>query len=135
MISARGEESDYAEDGSSSKKGAVVGKEMLDPVGAVALTRFAQLASRVLDVPHVHILLVDAHRRSVESGPEHDAQHAACPTDLTMPLLTWDGHRVGTLSLKGRRQRRWNASQIAFLRELCLRIVGGVDIGPPSQVM
>jgi hypothetical protein len=110
-------------------------KEMLDPVGAASLTRFAQLASRVLDVPLVHISLVDAHHRCVESSQETGAPDAGFITDLKMPLLTWDGRPVGTLSLKDRRPRRWSAPQIEFLKELCVRIVGKVDIGSPHQVM
>jgi hypothetical protein len=52
-----------------------------------------------------------------------------------MPLTTWDGRQVGTLTLKDRRPHRWSAPQIEFLKELTVRIVGRVDIGSPHQVM
>jgi hypothetical protein len=113
----------------------VVAKEMLDPVGAVALTRFARLAARVLEVPLVHIALVDAQHRWVESGGDGGAPHAGFLTNLKIPLRTWDGRQVGTLTLKDRRPRRWSASQTEFLKELSVRIVGSVDIGSPDQVM
>ena len=89
----------------------------------------------MLDVPVVHISLIDAQDRSVEGTQGNGAPHTGFLTDLSMPLITWYGRRVGTLSLKDRRPRRWSSPQIEFLKELSVRIVGGVDIGPRDQVM
>ena len=109
--------------------------EMLEPVGPAVLTRFAQLAGRVLNVPLVHISVTGEHHRCVESSQAGAAPDDRYLTDMSMPLVTWDGRQVGTLSLRDRRQRRWSDPQIQFLRELCVRIVGSVDIGPPDEVM
>jgi hypothetical protein len=42
---------------------------------------------------------------------------------------------VGILTVMDRRTRHWSAPQRSFLKELAVRIVGQVDIGPVDRVM
>jgi len=55
--------------------------------------------------------------------------------NVGMPLMTPDGRHVGTLTLMDRKPRRWSTSQIEFLKELSVRIVSKVDIGPVERMM
>ncbi len=50
-------------------------------------------------------------------------------------LVASDDRPVGTLTVMGWRPRRWSAPQREFLKELAIRIVGEVDIGPTARRM
>ena len=109
---------------------------MVDPVDIVILDRFTRLAAHILDVPLVHVSLVDDHRRTTVSsyglGIPADAPLAPY---MAMQLVASDGRPVGTLRVMDSRPRCWNAPQVDFLRELAVRLVAQVDIGPVERMM
>jgi hypothetical protein len=110
---------------------------MLDAVNPRTLDRLTRLAARVLDVPAVCVSLVDGHLRTVVGGYGHHATGGRgwANDDIEVPLAASDGRRVGTLTVMGRDRRPWSTPQLAFLRELTLRLVGQVDIGPADRMM
>lgn len=109
---------------------------MMDPVDPIILDRLTQLAAQVLDVAVVCVSLVDEHRRTVVSshglGTPADAPLAPY---MGMRLVASNGRAVGTLTVMDRKPCRWDASQIDFLRELTVRLVAQVDIGPVERMM
>ena len=109
----------------------------MDPVNPLILDRFTRLAARVLDVPAVYVSLVDGDRRAVVGsyGLDTTAGRRRPTPHIEMPLSTSDGRRVGTLTLMGRKLRSWSRPQKAFLRELSVRLVREVDIGPVDRMM
>lgn len=111
---------------------------MTDPIDPFILERFTELAARVLDVPVVHVSLVDDHHRKVMSSYGLHAPRArlgSMTPCVRMRLVTGDGRRVGTLVMMDRKARHWSAEQHGFLNELAARIVGQVDLGPVERVM
>jgi GAF domain-containing protein len=50
-----------------------------------------------------------------------------------IPLVAANGRAVGTLAVMDRKPRRWNAPQLGFLRTLCVRIVGEMELGPRAR--
>ena len=111
---------------------------MSDPIDPFILGRFTELAARVLDVPVVHVSLVDEDRRKVVSSCGLCAPGAGLgplTPCVGMRLVAADGRRVGTLTVMDRKARHWSAPQHSFLNELAVRIVGQVDIGPVEQMM
>jgi hypothetical protein len=119
---------------------------MVDPIDPVILDRLTQLAARVLDVPVVCVSLVDEHHNMVSScGLRAPTSSAVSPRLMNLmvmstphvgiPLVASDGHPVGTLRVMDCRPCRWNAPQIDFLRELAVRLVAQVDIGPVERMM
>jgi hypothetical protein len=113
-----------------------MGRLMVDPVDLVLLDRFTRLAAQVLDVPVVHVSLVDEQRRTTVSsyGLGTPADKPLVPY-LGMRLVASDGRPVGTLIVMDRKPCRWNAPQRGFLQELAVRLVAQVDIGPIERVM
>ncbi|MCJ7830668.1 MAG: hypothetical protein MUP74_04690 [Desulfobacterales bacterium] len=126
--------------------------EMRDPVSPAVLDRFMRLAAQVLDVPVVCVSLVDElHRRVVSThglcarsvtdgwrapqAPRATARDGRLTAQAAMRLVTSDGRQVGTLTVMDRKPLRWSASQLEFLKELSVRIVGEVDIGPADRMM
>jgi len=120
---------------------------MVDPIDPVILDRLTQLAAQVLDVPVVCVSLVDEHHHTMVSGcglraPTGSAVSLPLMSMMVMstpyvgiPLVAPDGRTVGTLRVTDRRPCCWNASQIDFLRELAVRLVAQVDIGPVARMM
>jgi len=108
----------------------------VDPIDPVILDRFTQLASQVLGVPVVSVSLMDDQRRTVKSSYGPGTPDGASLTPLLgMRLKDSDGRPVGTLTVMDHRPCRWNAQQIEFLRELAVRLVAQVDIGPVERMM
>ena len=110
---------------------------MLDPVDPLTLDRFTRLAARVLDVPAVCVSLFDGRLRTVVGGYGLDATtgRGRANAPIEVPLAASDGRRVGTLTVMGRDRRPWSTPQLAFLRELIVRLVSQVDIGPADRMM
>lgn len=109
-----------------------------DPIDPFILGRFAELAARVLDVPVVHVSLVDEDRRKVVSSCGRCAPCAGLgplTPCVGMRLVAANGRWVGTLTVMDRKARHWSALQRSFLKELAARIVGQVDIGPVERMM
>lgn len=113
-----------------------MGRLLVDPVDLVVLDRFTRLAAQILDVPLVHVSLVDDRRHTVVSsyGLGTPAEAPVAPY-VGMRLEAPDGRPVGTLIVMDRKPCRWSAPQIGFLRELAVRLVAQVDIGPTESVM
>jgi hypothetical protein len=111
--------------------------EILDPVDPRTLDRFTRLAAHVLDVPAVRVSLVDGHRRRVVGsyGLHPPAGLGRATSHIEVPLSASDGRRVGTLTVMGRSRRPWSTPHLAFLRELSVRLVREVDIGPADRMM
>ena len=110
---------------------------MLDPVDPRLLDRLTRLAARVLDAPTVHVSLVDGRLRTVEGryGPGPPAGRRRPSDHIEVPLAASDGRRVGTLTVMGRKHRPWSTTQLEFLRELSVRLVSQVDVGPVDRMM
>ena len=76
----------------------------------------------------------------VTDGRRHPlvAQHPAVRDGTVaayvgMPLVASSGRSVGTLSVMDQKPRRWSAPQLGFLRTLCARIVGEMELGPGAR--
>ena len=110
----------------------------VDPVDPVILGRFTQLAAQVLDVPVVCVSLVEDCRSKVVSSSyglgAPGGGRPLMPCEV-IRLLASDGRPVGTLTVMDRKRRHWSAPQRDFLRELAVRLVTQVDIGPIERVM
>jgi GAF domain-containing protein len=109
----------------------------VDPIDPVILDRFTQLAAQVLDVPVVCVSMVDDFRRkSVNSyGLGAPGRGGPLTPALGIHLLASDGRPVGTLTVMDRQPFRWSTPQLEFLRELTVRLVAQVDVGPVERMM
>jgi hypothetical protein len=113
-----------------------MGRLLVDPVDLVVLDRFTRLAAQVLDVPLVHVSLVDDRRHTVVSSYGLGAPaEAPLKPYMGIRLKAADGRPVGTLIVMDRRPCRWSAPQLGFLREFAVRLVAQVDIGPVARMM
>ncbi len=116
-----------------------MGRTMRDPVDPRTLDRFTELAARVLDVPVVHLDLMDETRGMVVSSVGVRESTAMRERPLAavveIALVASDDRPVGTLTVMDWMPRRWSAPQREFLKELTIRIVGEVDIGPIARRM
>lgn len=104
-------------------------------VGEPAASRVSLALMNLMVASGRPVLVTDGWAAPPEANWGAASYWESISTIVAIPLVTSDGLPVGTLTLAAPRPCWLSTSQREFLKELCVRIVGEVDIGPVERRM